>query len=183
MSTKIIFDWDDTLMCTSVILNKSLYDFNELNELEQNIINVLLLSTTLGKVYIVTNAELAWVHYCIDNYFLKLKESSIIELITIISARDLYHTLYQDNPLLWKICVFDTICKKTHTNNVIAFGDAPNDRIAIISVVYNIDNCKIKSYKLREFPDIKILNNQLTNIIEKIGNIVNINSNIDTDII
>jgi hypothetical protein len=183
MSTKIIFDWDDTLMCTSVILKNVGYNFDEMDQLEQNIINVLLISITLGKVYIVTNAELSWVIYCVDNYFLKLKNLSILDFVTIISARDLYHIKYPDNPLIWKISTFDTVCRETTTNNVIAFGDAPNDRTAILSVVYNMNDCRIKSYKLCEFPDIKVMNNQLEFIIENLYNIVIINKNIDIELI
>ena len=183
MSTKIIFDWDDTLMCTSVILKNVGYNFVEMEELEQNIINVLLISITLGKVYIITNAEYLWIIYCIDTYFLKLKESCVLDLVTIISARDLYHIKYPDNPLIWKICTFDTVCRETFTNNVIAFGDAPNDRTAIISVVYNMTDCMVKSYKLCEFPDIKVMNNQLGFIIENLCSIVAINNNIDIELI
>ncbi len=69
-----IFDWDDTVLCTSFL---SSMQFLEINNDAKNLLKKLdetshtLLSKVVGKgdVYIITNAAKGWVEYSSKLYF------------------------------------------------------------------------------------------------------------------
>ena len=67
--TAIIFDWDDTLLCTSFISPNGVYQDVDLGPnvmqhiklLEQTTKRMLELAVAVGRVYIITNACEGWV--------------------------------------------------------------------------------------------------------------------------
>jgi len=69
--TVIVFDWDDTLLCSSFLSSKGVrLDTDRtkhpeldapLKELESSTCAVLQLALTYGQVHIITNAETGWV--------------------------------------------------------------------------------------------------------------------------
>ena len=96
--TIFLFDWDDTLMCTSFILSK----VQPLSKEEIKIASDLGLKVTIfleecskyGKIIIMTNSSKDWMKNTSEQY-LKIKED-FFKNIKIISTRDLYlKTIYQ----------------------------------------------------------------------------------------
>ena len=173
MGTKIFFDWDDTLMYTTALLNNDTLLDKEI--FATNVYKLLELSLTMGEVYIVTNATIGWFNICIEEHMTILKP--LLDNITIASARDHSEYLYPDDPLMWKINTFNRICYNSPTKNIISFGDSYIEYNAIYCVAILIDDCLCKNYKLIEMPSIEILNLQIVFIIENLSNIINNNIN------
>jgi hypothetical protein len=68
--TAIIFDWDDTIFCTSFINPSGVFNPNlkletdvlrQIKLLEHTALKILELSVKNGKTYIITNAGEGWV--------------------------------------------------------------------------------------------------------------------------
>jgi len=77
--TVIFLDWDDTLLCSSVLSNQGIKldsDMesaaelvSQLEELSDSVIAVLTVALTHGVVYIVTNGETGWVQLSAQKIF------------------------------------------------------------------------------------------------------------------
>lgn len=100
----IIFDWDDTLMCSSEIKSQRKPDEKEMKCLEGVVLRVLKTSMRLGRTTIVTNANLCWVHATTSLFMPSLLP--LLELINVLSARQCYEDMFPDNPCAWKIHAF-----------------------------------------------------------------------------
>mmetsp|Transcript_28121 Transcript_28121/g.27925 ORF Transcript_28121/g.27925 Transcript_28121/m.27925 type:complete len:148 (+) Transcript_28121:544-987(+) len=94
--TITIFDWDDTILCTSY-LNPNGYATNDpvpinvkptLKKLETIAIELLLKAVEHGDVYIITNAAHGWVEFSSEKYLPKVYE--ILDKVTVVSARTKY---------------------------------------------------------------------------------------------
>jgi len=110
----IVFDWDDTLICSWFIdlemkrLDiKSITDF-ELNEeikpiilqIEENSIQLIRKARELGHVYIITNSMNGWVELSAKKLFPKLWED--VKDLNIVSARSEYEIYHPADPVKWK---------------------------------------------------------------------------------
>lgn len=100
----IIFDWDDTLMCSSEIKSMKTPDPAEIRSLENMVAHVLKTSIRLGKTTIVTNANLCWVNATASLFMPSLLP--ILELIEVLSARQSYEEMFPNNPCAWKTHAF-----------------------------------------------------------------------------
>ena len=92
-----IFDWDDTLFCTSVLSPNGYFDdereispsqMRRIEELETFVKSILTKAIEKGDTYIVTNSEAAWVEYSCELFFPNVYK--FLKKIKIISGRDLY---------------------------------------------------------------------------------------------
>ena len=151
--TIFLFDWDDTLMCTSFILSK----VQPLSEEEKKITSDLGLKVTIfleecskyGKIIILTNSSKDWMKNTSDLY-LKIKEE-IFQNIQIISARDLY--LKNNMPKeKWKEMALNELLLKfgDKIENLICASDSENDinifkNISKLRKEINISTIKFKS--------------------------------------
>ena len=133
-NTIIIFDWDDTLLCTSFLSNYN-FDIEEvlkknnnyelLYKLEKKIFEILSLSIQKGEIYIITNAEKGWVEYTSQIFF-----PSIIKLLNhvkIISAREENQILFPNDIRMWKINSFNNAFRQFDHDgiiNIISIGDS-----------------------------------------------------------
>jgi len=101
--TCIIFDWDDTIICTTFLMPYQRFIFDEslnfpanlskkLLELDEIAWQILAESKRRGKTYIVTNAAEGWVELSARRFMPKTNEQ--LEGITVISARTKYEKLY-----------------------------------------------------------------------------------------
>lgn len=131
--TLIIFDFDDTLICTKYLdtlnLNyQSIFSFQssleetnpylikELNELETGIIS--LFNELLDNQYdviIVSNADMKWINNCLTHFLPDLKEFIQDNLINIYSAKNLFSGL-TDNSSDWKKNCFMKVIKDKYKN-------------------------------------------------------------------
>jgi len=185
--TIIFLDWDDTLLCSSVLSGLGIkLDSNlegapdllrQLDELSTSVINVLNIARSYGEVIIVTNGETGWVQLSAQKFVPRVVP--LIEEIRVLSARSTFESLFPDSPMKWKYHAFQqcldsvyadpTLCLK----NVLSFGDSHAEREAIRSVTKNMANTRTKSIKFAERPSIEQLQRQLelvTNCFQYINN-------------
>ena len=128
----IIFDWDDTLLCTSYlnsredamnIQNKSTLE--QLAVLEHSVCRLLRSALTLGNTYVITNAMKGWVEYSSNLWIPGVLE--ILSEITVISARSEYESKFPGNYHQWKVEAFLEMTKLFDTGtvtNLICLGDS-----------------------------------------------------------
>ena len=167
----IIFDWDDTLLCTTYLTKNNLFDDNiilsekdkeKISKLEKSVYNLLSISIEKGDVFIITNAGAGWVEFSSQKYY-----PSILELLTkikIISAREEYEYLFPDDPRMWKIQSFLNMQKFFNSNlvtNIICLGDSFIEIEAGKFLASKFNQAYIKTVKFREFPKPDELNKQL----------------------
>ena len=130
----IIFDWDDTLLCTS-FLNPSGFAGNEksitsavlayLKRLEESVVTLLTIAKKLGKTYIITNAAHGWVEYSSQMYMPRVHD--ILDDIKVISARDKYERYFPCNMNEWKIQAFmltEEDLEESAVTNLVVLGDS-----------------------------------------------------------
>ena len=107
--TVIIFDWDDTILCTSFINPTGVFNpnarissavYEQLEQLDVVAQQVLELSVQYGQTYIITNAGEGWVQFSAQKFMPSCVE--VLKKIKIISARTKYEKLYKDYSQ-WKI--------------------------------------------------------------------------------
>lgn len=96
----IIFDWDDTLMCSTDIKAQRDPSAHELRKLELSVRAILLSALRLGRTAIVTNANLGWVEASANVFMPGLLP--ILDKVQVLSARQSYEELFPDDFTRWK---------------------------------------------------------------------------------
>jgi hypothetical protein len=172
-----IFDWDDTLLCTSVLTPRGYFDDNmiilpskieKIKKLEILVIKILTIAIDKGDTYIITNSEPGWVEYSCERFF--PNTFYLLSKIKIISARGLYENKYPRDFKTWKIIAFREIIKNYEKNlptNIICLGDSTYEMEAAHNLKGKFQNGFIKAIKFRESPNVDELINQLNIVIEK----------------
>jgi hypothetical protein len=175
-----IFDWDDTLLCTSVLSPKGYFDddieisektLEKIKKLEIYVKTVLSKAIEKGDTYIITNSELEWIDYSCQRFFPSVYE--LIKKIKIISARDLYEEKYPNDYKLWKIKAFNDIIKNYSLllpTNIMSFGDSSYEIDAAFDIVTKFNYGFIKAIKFKEYPLISDIISQLMKVLEKFEN-------------
>jgi hypothetical protein len=194
----IIFDWDDTLFCTSYLENKYNISVNEnikINEneklnllkLEEKVFKILHLAINSGDTYIVTNSSEGWVNY-VTNIFYPLVYKFLINSnkIKIISARKLYENEYPNNQSFWKLATFINISKLYNKNvltNIMCFGDSNLEIEAINRISPLFKESYIKAIMFMQNPNILQLNKQLKLCLNEFTKIHSLVKNISIKVI
>ena len=172
-----IFDWDDTLFCTSILSPNGYFDdereispsqMRRIEELEVFVNCLLTKAIEKGDTYIITNSEAAWVEYSCKLFFPNVYK--FLKKIKIISGRDLFEEKFPHDFKTWKIKAFNEIIKNYSLNlptNIMSFGDSTYEIDASYDLVKKFPNGFIKFIKFREIPLIQDLINQLTLVLEK----------------
>jgi len=177
--TIIFLDWDDTLLCSSVLSGNGIkLDSNlegatdllrQLDELSTSVINILNIAQTYGDVHIVTNGETGWVQLSAQKFVPRVVP--LLEKLTILSARSTFENRFPDSPMQWKFHAFqqslaDLYSGSSCIKNVLSFGDSHAEREAIRAVTRGLPYTRTKSIKFAERPSIEQLQRQL----ELVGN-------------
>lgn len=181
----IIFDWDDTLLCTSFLASKNLLDVTsstiltkkeqeKISTLENSVLKLLTNAVEKGDVYIITNAEYGWVEFSASKYYPKILD--VLKKINIISAREKYSKYYPNDSQTWKIHTFLDITKGVNSDlitNVICMGDSFIEIEAgnKLREQFVQNQAFVKTIKFRESPKPEELNKQLTLINEQFHDI------------
>ena len=177
----IIFDWDDTLLCTTFLTPKGYFDENiQLNDkdkqkvqkLEISVLNLLEISVSKGDVYIITNAGPGWVEFSAEKFYPNLRK--VLKKIKIISARGFYEKEYPNNSREWKIQTFLNLQKDLNTQlvtNIICCGDSVFEMEAGKILASKFKQAYIKTIKFRESPKPEELNKQLRLVIDQFNGI------------
>ena len=173
----IIFDWDDTLMCTSYLTPNGYLDETvalskrtsvKITALERCVQNLLSISLDKGDVYIVTNAEEGWVEYSTERFFPTVLP--LLKRIKVISARAMCESAFPNDVAKWKVEAFKSIVNKFDNDritNIICVGDSFNELNAGKKVAKTFKNACIKTIKFKQNPNIDDLKMQLNLVIDK----------------
>ena len=156
----IIFDWDDTLMCSTFLVDSpTITEENkkEIKDLETNVIKLLDKCINHADVYIITNSEDGWVKESTNLYYPNLEKEGLLNKLTIISSKAKYSYRYPSHPKYWKILAFNDILDNYDTTietNIISIGDNFNDLKASKNLAKKFPNSYLKAIKFKEFPKI-----------------------------
>jgi len=129
LETVIIFDWDDTLLCSSA-LNAKKWGKMELQPLEKAVTALLRIATCLGETIIVTNGNTGWVEESAGRYMPKVVP--ILSGMQVVSARSKHAPEYPGNPIMWKYLVFQDFLDQKQRDmgpdtsgiNLVVLGDS-----------------------------------------------------------
>ena len=169
----LLWDWDDTLFCTSHLakLRVSVTEEklaisedlrSELSQYAQTVEETLRVARRLGRVVIVTNAESGWVELTCSRFMPDLYQN-VVQYLPIISARSCYETANIRSPVDWKRLAVTKLIKELENVHVVSFGDSSHEREALMQTSQQMNllsACRIKSLKLIERPDLAALNKQ-----------------------
>ena len=177
-----IFDWDDTLMCTSFLTplgtfaeTEVKFDKDQMESikiLDDSVFRLLFSTMVLGDTYVVTNASKSWVNYSAEKFYPKV--NSLLTKIEILSARDSYEESFPMNNKQWKISTFLDIKSKYHTAsnvNIICIGDSHIEMQAANALAAEFNISYLKTIKFRESPKIEELIKQINLITKNLKNI------------
>eukprot|EP00357_Protocruzia_adherens_P036597 CAMPEP_0115040222 /NCGR_PEP_ID=MMETSP0216-20121206/44657_1 /TAXON_ID=223996 /ORGANISM="Protocruzia adherens, Strain Boccale" /LENGTH=341 /DNA_ID=CAMNT_0002421335 /DNA_START=148 /DNA_END=1173 /DNA_ORIENTATION=+ len=175
----IIFDWDDTLLCTSY-LNPIVWGeeidpeevSNSLRNLENSVISMLKLALRMGHVFIITNAAEGWVEHSSQRFLPAVCE--YLKQIKVISARRQYEWQFPGDCHQWKIAAFLEMTDTFDTGmvtNLVALGDSNYEIDAAHHLAKRFESAFIKTIKFRENPRPDELVKQLDLVCSKFENI------------
>lgn len=187
----IIFDWDDTIMCTTYLTPGGVFDDEMLGSinikreeqvfkiLENQIVELLTKAMSQGHTYIVTNAASGWVEYSASLFFPKILY--ILKEILIISARSWFDKEFPNNSKMWKKACFEEISNiydSSKVTNLVTIGDSLIEMEASYVFQKKFDKCYIKTLKLKDGPSPQLLIKQLNLLNNDFMYIMKQNSNI-----
>jgi len=178
-NTVVIFDWDDTLLCSSAI-NATAWGSLKLDELEQVSGKLLQYASWLGETLVVTNGNESWV-----------KDSStrlmpgmlpVLRSITTVSARAGYERKHPGNPFAWKHEAFRELLSHRQGNlrggilNLIVVGDSLAEVQAARSAAETLHIPSfVKTVKFKEAPSLNELLGQLRRVHNELFQLVSEN--------
>lgn len=187
----LIFDWDDTIMCTTYLTPNGFFTEKNLKEVETKkdpvlfaqletlIVQLLTFAIGQGHTYIVTNAASGWVEFSTRLFFPDIL--SLLEKVIVISARNWFEKEYPGDSRLWKQKCFEEIGKiySPHkTTNLITVGDSLIEMEAAYKFAKCINTCYIKTIKLKDSPSPTQLAKQLKLIVNDLPNIAKLQQNV-----
>jgi len=176
----IIWDWDDTLLCTTYLndhahrahLSKPPLD-EHLKGIAVAAQKLLEMSLRLGHTFIITNAVPMWAQYSCAKHVPQLLP--MLEKVRIISARGRHEAKYPRETYQWKIQAFLEVQRQLDSEiitNVVSIGDSNCEMDAAHVMAQQFDVALIKLIKFRENPCPLELLMQLEVIIPKFEHIV-----------
>ena len=178
--TVFIFDWDDTLMCTTFILSKgqilSEEDKNIINNLGK-IVNIFLKECNkYGKIIIMTNSTEKWMKQTSEKY-LKIK-NNLIRKIKIISTRDKFAKKGIEAKK-WKELALEEILYKygDKIENIICGSDSENDIEVFKNISEKYKKINISTIKFKAKPSPLIMIKQIEYLNKKLYEIIGTNKN------
>jgi len=185
----IIFDWDDTLMCSSAIKSRRDPDPGEVKQLAEAVESVLRVAMDLGRTAIVTNANLTWVRTTAGIFMPSVVP--LLDLVELVSARQSYSRRWPGDHSAWKRCAFrdivsrkdgevveastgGEICEPHSGVNLVVVGDSAAEIQAGRSVVQGNSqgDAIVKTVKLKEAPTVGELRGQLQALARSLRRIV-----------
>eukprot|EP00419_Tripos_fusus_P014973 CAMPEP_0172751272 /NCGR_PEP_ID=MMETSP1074-20121228/151244_1 /TAXON_ID=2916 /ORGANISM="Ceratium fusus, Strain PA161109" /LENGTH=295 /DNA_ID=CAMNT_0013583551 /DNA_START=26 /DNA_END=909 /DNA_ORIENTATION=- len=175
--TLIVFDWDDTLLCSSAI-NVAQWNLALLKQLERLVEATLQLSMGLGETIIVTNGNVSWVQDSANQFLPGLVP--LLNRLHVISARALYEEAYPGDPFSWKRQAFKEVMKTRRMRvqqdngiNLVVLGDSPAEMEAAHSAAKVFaGHSLVKTVKFKEAPTAQQLLGQLQRVCCELGTIV-----------
>jgi hypothetical protein len=141
-----------------------------------------------GTVVLVTNAERGWIELSCQKFMPTLLPS--LENVKAVSARTSYETPEVSSPLDWKLRAFESEIYRIYgleamnkcgggRKNVLSLGDSFHEREALLQVTASLPNCRSKSLKFCERPDIHQICKQHSLVTSCFDQIVHHDGNLD----
>mmetsp|Transcript_44291 Transcript_44291/g.117465 ORF Transcript_44291/g.117465 Transcript_44291/m.117465 type:complete len:310 (-) Transcript_44291:624-1553(-) len=176
--TVIIFDWDDTLLCTTFLnfrQDQALSSVVErqLRSIEKAGRRLLELALGLGHTFIITNAMNGWVEYSAAKWVPEYLP--VLQKVRVISARGKYEAQYPNEVSQWKIQAFLEVQKQLDSEiitNLISLGDSNFEMDAVHVMGKEFAQAFIKTIKFQEHPNPEELLKQLELVTQKFEKIV-----------
>ena len=184
----IIFDWDDTLLPTSFLAPRGIFeensllndkDQNKINKLQDSVQKLLLLAVSKSDVYIITNSGDGWVEFSAKKYYPKIMD--ILGKIEVISAREVYEKKFPEDSKRWKVESFLNLKKRLNDEliaNIICLGDSIFEMEAGRILASRFIHAVIKTIKFREKPKPEELNKQLNLVLNQFDSIFTSSKNL-----
>jgi hypothetical protein len=184
----IIFDWDDTLLPTSFLAPRGIFEDNselnekdqaKINKLQESVLKLLTIAISKGDVYIITNAGEGWVEFSAKKYYPKILD--LLTKIEVISAREVYEKKFPDDSKRWKVESFLNLKKRLNDDlitNIICLGDSIFEMEAGRILASKFIHAVIKTIKFREKPKPEELNKQLNLVLNQFNSIYNSSKNL-----
>lgn len=176
MTIITILDWDDTILPSSYLNQKSknIFDipkeevYKDFLEVEDDIYELIDKVLKLGCVIIITNSQHGWVQLTCQKFFPKV--IPLLERTMIISARDKWENQYPKSTYLWKWNVFiDLFFKFPHDNvHIFSIGDSEIEKDCS-KKISDMNKYSCKTLKLTLTPCFEVYKHQLKKIIEFIN--------------
>lgn len=186
--TTIIFDWDDTLLCTSFLaevgdepLTPSLE--RQVCAIQDVALELLRASACKGRTIIVTNASVGWVEHCVATWMPQLAPQ--LGEIEVIYARDRYEALFPDQPSEWKARTFLDMARTLDARaraNVVSLGDSEYELDAARLLGEEFARCSVKTVKFKAEPSPEDLVLQLKLVLSSLDRLVDEKANRDLSI-
>jgi hypothetical protein len=182
--TVIIFDWDDTLLCTTFlnsVQGRAIPPATQrhLQSIERSAYQLLETALTLGHTFIITNAMEGWVEDSAERFSPSLLP--ILDKVRIISARSTQEANCDGDVSQWKVKAFLEMGRQLHSEvvtNLISIGDSNFEHDAAHVLGQQFSHGLIKTVKLQERPspqeqtkELDLLAPKLKTIVEKACNL------------
>lgn len=178
--TLIIFDWDDTLLCTTYLNRVEACGRPmppaaqaHLRGIEKIAIHLLEESMKLGQTWIITNASQGWIEYSAAKWVPAMLP--VLERVQIISARSKYEAMYPQEVAMWKLHAFRDLQRELDLpviTNLNSIGDSEYEMDATKVMGAAFAEAAVKTIKLRPNPTPEELLKELQLVSEKFEKIV-----------
>jgi len=175
-NTVLVFDWDDTLLCSTAVRNQQ-WEVEQMMELEIAIETILRTAMSLGETLIVTNGNATWVQDSAQRWLPGL--IPILSQLRIVSARALYEDRFPGDPFMWKHAAFEhLLTRERHYPadpglNLVALGDQFPEIDAARHIGRMIGGSSlVKTIKFREAPSVDEVVGQLSRVEQVLSTIV-----------
>lgn len=176
--TVLIFDWDDTLLCTSFLNLRQEQTMppvveRHLRGIEAAGRHLLELALKLGHTFIITNAMNGWVEYSAAKYVPNLLP--VLQKVRVISARGRFESQFPNEVSKWKIQAFLEVQRQLDSQiitNLVSLGDSNFEMDAVHVMGKEFAQALIKTIKFRENPSPEELLKQLELVSQKFERIV-----------
>jgi hypothetical protein len=169
--TLIIFDWDDTLLCSSAIRMRQ-WSQAKLDALSLTVETTLHAAMQLGEVMIVTNGVDQWVEESCRRFLPGLLP--LLGSLHVRSARHSYERAFPGDPFAWKREAFKDILQPRHmATNLVVLGDSLSEIYAAHGALHcMVGSSLVKTVKFKEQPSVNELIGQLRRASQEIGSLV-----------
>lgn len=175
-NTVIVFDWDDTLLCSTAI-HSNRWCSEDVRKLECSVKKILRTAMRLGETWIVTNGNSTWVQDSAREYMPGVLP--LLSRLRVVSARAAFESQYPRDPFMWKRAAFESMLNDTRQFpadvglNLVVLGDQYPEIDAGHHVSYlRGGSTELKCVKLKEAPTVPELVGQLERLESDLHGIV-----------
>mmetsp|Transcript_41389 Transcript_41389/g.119088 ORF Transcript_41389/g.119088 Transcript_41389/m.119088 type:complete len:299 (-) Transcript_41389:130-1026(-) len=177
MQRIIVFDWDDTLLCSTamkLVRGTTEEEAEDLTELGESVEALLKEAMGYGEVMVITNGAQNWVKESASRHIPGLLPT--LHKIRCISARHLFEDEFPGDPFMWKQAAFRRLIadgRGSASLDLVSIGDQMPEIEAARGVARILGpSCQVKTVKMRAQPRVAELVGQIRRLQIELGRIV-----------